>query len=177
MIPLENDFYGYPENDPRRGWSILTWWTIDPSSCFALSFAVSLPWLSMTLAIASICIFIWEIDYRGARVLWYSLAFITSILFFLDSNFIITALYNDSYEWQTVLTLLEAGRITAWIVLVSGTISFIQCLIGLCCWPDQKVSPSEIELQVDPAIANLPLEYQQEAIEHRKRELEKEMVQ
>ena len=95
----------------------------------------------------------------------------------IDSNFIITALYNDSYEWHTVLTLLEAGRITAWIVLVTGTISFIQCLIGLCCWPDQKVSPSEIELQVDPAIANLPLEYQQEAIEHRKKELEKEMVQ
>ena len=87
-----------------------------------------------------------------------------------------------------MLTLLEAGRITvrarsfslnftiqAWATLVVGTISFLQCLIGLCCWPAPKVSPTDDDVYaIDPSIANLPPQYQQDAIENRKKVAEKD---
>ena len=50
--------------------------------------------------------------FQGIKVLWFILALIAAILAFLGSNFIIAALYNTSYSWSTVLTLLEAGRVT-----------------------------------------------------------------
>ena len=60
------DTYGYPENDNRRGISIFNWWRmLGAGECGgALGMAVSIPWLSSTLAVICICIFIWEIDYR-----------------------------------------------------------------------------------------------------------------
>ena len=61
-----DDIYspGYPENDYRRGESILWWWTLDPSGCGVLGFALFVPWLTQTLAVLSICVFIWEVDNR-----------------------------------------------------------------------------------------------------------------
>jgi len=57
---------GYPENDYRGGESIVRLWGLSYSGgCgVALGCACFIPWLTLSLAVFSICVFIWEIDRR-----------------------------------------------------------------------------------------------------------------